>query len=96
VTALDLERPAWEAPGIRTVAGNACNLEFRDESFDCMLCSEVIEHIPEVERACRELARVARHEVIVGVPYRQDLRLGQMPCRSCGKINPAYRARQPF
>lgn len=90
VTALDLERPAWESPGIRTVAGNACNLDFPDASFDCVLCSEVIEHIPAVEQACRELARVARHEVVIGVPFRQDLRLGQMRCRSCGKLSPPY------
>ena len=90
VTALDLERPAWEAPGIRTVAGDACALDFPDDSFDCVLCSEVIEHVPRVEQACRELARVARHEVLVGVPYRQDTRMGEMPCRSCGGMNPPY------
>lgn len=90
VTALDLEKPAFEYPRVKTVAGDATNLQFPDESFDCVLCAEVLEHIPAVERACRELARVARHELIIGVPYRQDTRSGRTTCRNCGKTNPPW------
>ena len=90
VTALDLERPAFEFSRVTTVAGDATRLEFPDDSFDCVFCAEVLEHIPEVEQACRELVRVARHEIVVGVPYRQDIRLHRTTCRKCGKVNPPW------
>jgi 2-polyprenyl-3-methyl-5-hydroxy-6-metoxy-1,4-benzoquinol methylase len=90
VTALDLEKPSFEFPRVTTVAGDATNLQFPDESFDCVLCAEVLEHIPAVEQACRELARVTRHELVIGVPFRQDIRSGRTTCRSCGKTNPPW------
>jgi hypothetical protein len=57
-----------------------------------VLCAEVLEHIPEpgMTAACRELSRVARQYVLVGVPYRQDTRVGRMTCRSCGAKNPPW------
>jgi hypothetical protein len=92
ITALDLERPAFELPNVVTVAGDACDLRFPDETFDVALCAEVLEHIPpeRLERACREIARVAKHEVVIGVPYRQDLRVGRTTCGHCGRKNPPW------
>lgn len=90
VTALDLQRPGFEYPGVTTVSGDVTRLQFPADSFDCVFCAEVLEHIPDVETAAREIARVARHEVIVGVPYKQDTRVGQTTCRSCGKVNPPW------
>jgi SAM-dependent methyltransferase len=89
VTALDLERPTFSAERVTTVKGDVTALEFPDNSFDCVLCAEVLEHVPAVEKAAAEISRVARHEVVIGVPYRQDTRYGKMTCPACGKINPA-------
>jgi SAM-dependent methyltransferase len=90
VTALDLTKPTFECPGVETVAGDATKLQFQDNSFDCVFCAEVLEHVPAIEQACREIARVARHEIIIGVPFRQDTRLGRTTCRSCGRTNPPW------
>ena len=90
VTALDLERPDFSFQRVTTVAGDATRLQFSDNSFDCVFCAEVLEHIPNVVQACREIGRVARHEVIIGVPYKQDTRLGRTTCRSCGRKNPPW------
>lgn len=90
VTALDLEKPTFEFPQVTTVAGDATKLQFPDELFDCVLCAEVLEHILAVEQACRELVRVTRHELIIGVPFRQDIRSGRTTCRNCGKTNPPW------
>ena len=75
------------------MGANAADLPFPDAAFDMVTCAEVIEHIPSpaLERACREMARVARRYVLVGVPYRQDLRHGRTTCAACGK-----EARVPF
>jgi len=90
VTALDLERPTFEHPSVTTVSGDVTSLRFPDASFDCVFCAEVLEHVPEVALAAREIARVARHEIVIGVPYKQDTRLGQTTCQACGRVNPAW------
>ena len=90
VTALDLRKPRIDIPRVTAVEGDVTNLSFPDRFFDCVLCAEVLEHIPDVERAASEIARVARYEVLIGVPYKQDIRVGRLTCTSCGKINPPF------
>ena len=90
VTALDLEKPTFQFPRVTTVAGDVTRLQFPDNAFDCVLCTEVLEHIPALQQACHELVRVARHEIVIGVPFRQDTRLGRTTCRQCGKVNPPW------
>jgi SAM-dependent methyltransferase len=90
VTALDLQKPAFDIPGVVAVAGDVTQLPFPADSFDCVFCTEVLEHVRDIEKACSELARVAKHELILGVPFRQDIRLGRTTCRTCGKVNPPW------
>ena len=90
VTALDLRVPGFQYHRVECITGDVTRLPFRDEAFDCVFCTEVLEHVPNVEIACREISRVVRHEVVVGVPYRQDTRVGRTTCRSCGKPNPPW------
>jgi SAM-dependent methyltransferase len=92
VVAVDLTQPEIDHPRIECWKADATGLPFDDDSFDCVLCAEVLEHIPgaSLAKACRELARVARHAVVVGVPYKQDLRSGRTRCGHCGGINPPW------
>jgi SAM-dependent methyltransferase len=90
VTALDLQKPTFDYPRVVTVAGDVRHLEFPDDAFDCVFCAEVLEHVPEVTKACREIVRVARHEIVIGVPFKQDIRIGRATCVSCGKVNPPW------
>jgi SAM-dependent methyltransferase len=91
VTALDLNplRPD-SLNGVRCVQGDLTRLPFPNNSFDVVFCSEVLEHIPEVEKACSEITRVTRNEAVIGVPYRQDTRVGRTTCGSCNQINPPW------
>jgi SAM-dependent methyltransferase len=92
VTALDLERPMIDDVRVQCVKGDVTALDFADASFDLVFCTEVLEHIPSrlLARACQEIARVARQFVIIGVPYRQDLRVGRTTCQHCGQVNPPW------
>jgi SAM-dependent methyltransferase len=90
VTALDLELPSLSIERVTCVKGDVTGLQFADESFDCVVCTEVLEHVPDLGAACRELARVTRTWLLVGVPFDQDLRIGRMTCSRCGRVNPRY------
>lgn len=92
VVALDLEKPTFTAERITCVQGDVTALQFADASFDAVLCAEVLEHIPSelLPKACAEIARVTRGVAVIGVPYRQDTRLGRLDCLACGKQNPPW------
>lgn len=92
VVALDLSPALISHPKVLLMQGNATALPFSDDAFDVVLCTEVLEHIPSglLEKACREIARVTSRWVLIGVPFRQDLRFGSTRCRACGTTNPPW------
>jgi len=92
VVALDLKQPEIEDSRIECVQGNAAALNFPDAFFDLVFCAEVLEHInPEsLGRACNELGRVSRKYLLLGVPYKQDIRHGRTTCFTCGAKNPPW------
>ena len=92
VTALDLEAPQVSSKKVIAVKGDMTQLEYPDNAFDVVVCTEVLEHIPPhlLDRACREASRVAKYAVVVGVPYKQDRRVGATHCVFCGKQNPCW------
>ena len=92
IIALDLQRPAFEHEKITTVAGNITQLDFPAGHFDLVLCAEVLEHLSgnDLASACRELARVCSKQLVIGVPFHQDLRFGRTTCGNCGRENPAW------
>ncbi|NVM52587.1 MAG: class I SAM-dependent methyltransferase [Candidatus Helarchaeota archaeon] len=49
---------------------DAENLEFGDNSFDWVLCSETLEHILNDQRATQELIRVSKRNIIITVPQK--------------------------
>lgn len=90
VTSLDLIKPQLMVDHVLCVQGDITQLDYPDRSFDVVFCTEVLEHVPAVEKACAELMRVAKHVIIIGVPYRQDIRIGRTTCGLCGKIGPPW------
>jgi len=49
--------------------GDIYNIDHPDDAFDVVYCFEVLEHLHEPDRALREMARVARHHVVLSVPH---------------------------
>ena len=69
--ALGLQR----RPPIDVVAGDITAMPFEDDSFDTVLCFDVLEHIADESKALLELARVARRRLLLAVPLEEiDLR----------------------
>jgi SAM-dependent methyltransferase len=66
-------------------SASADRLPFADRSFDVVSCLEVIEHLPVdiYEAALRELARVARRHLLIGVPWQEDTAADRVTCPGC-------------
>jgi SAM-dependent methyltransferase len=90
VVAIDLEPVRVAASKLVFAKTSVTSLPFRDNAFDCVLCAEVLEHVPDLRTAATEISRVARGDVLIGVPFRQDTRVGKLTCRNCGRVNPPY------
>ena len=51
---------------------NICDRPFPENSFDVVTLLEVLEHIPEVDRAVAAAVKMARKYVVVSVPSKED------------------------
>ncbi|MCK9229747.1 MAG: class I SAM-dependent methyltransferase [Syntrophales bacterium] len=60
-------------------------LPFRDAFFDVVICSEVLEHVPDSEKAVREMVRVLKpgKDMVVSVPR-------YLPERICWALSDEY------
>jgi SAM-dependent methyltransferase len=75
---LDKAVVAGRLPGVRPVVGDAGMLPLPPSSADLVTCIEVLEHLPAVDPAVAELARVARDRCVVSVPWEPWFRLGNL------------------
>jgi len=64
--------------GAKPVCSSVLDLPFGRASFDAVVCLEVLEHLPEPAAAVKEFVRVARHAVVLSVPYEPYFRLGNL------------------
>lgn len=88
----DAMRSAGEiAPGLSctSVNGDGTRLPFADSSFDRIIASEVMEHVPDDMAALDELTRVLRPGGTIAVTIPAEL-----PERICWKLSDQYHA--PF
>ncbi len=88
VTAVAVER--LRALRVDARQGRAESMPFGDGSFDVVIASEVLEHIPLPGRAqaISEVARVLRPRgwFIGTVPYRENLKDNEVVCPACGHV----------
>jgi len=55
-------------PEIKITKGNIYKLPYKDNSFDLVLCTEVLEHLENPEEGLRELIRVSKKYLVISVP----------------------------
>jgi SAM-dependent methyltransferase len=87
-TGADVNEPMMAQMSSPHVSSSIDELPFSDGSFNAVVASEVMEHLPvEVyERARVELARVAADVIVVTVPNRESLESATTRCPQCGCV----------
>ena len=83
-TVVGLDLPAtnlaeeWDEIEVPMFFGDATRMPFVDGSIDLVVGLEVLEHVPQPERALADIARVCRGTAILSVPREPIWRAGNM------------------
>lgn len=59
-------------PNLHAEQKNICDKPFHDDSFDVVSMLEVLEHIPDADKAINSAIRIARKYIVVTVPSKPD------------------------
>ena len=65
-------------PNLTFIQGNIFEMPFESQSFDIVLCTEVLEHLPNPDAALAELLRVTGETLIITVPHEPWFCMGNM------------------
>lgn len=87
--AMGAEGEAPASAKAQVVVGDALALPYPDGSFDCVIASEILEHIPDDGTAIAELARVLKPGGTLAVTVPRWL-----PERICWMLSDAYHANE--
>jgi SAM-dependent methyltransferase len=81
-----------------SICASADQIPVPDQSFDMVLSSELLEHLPDavLAGATREMSRIARRHLLLAVPNREYLRKRYSRCPACGLEFHAYLHQHSF
>ncbi|MEZ5552617.1 MAG: methyltransferase domain-containing protein [Pseudomonadales bacterium] len=87
-TGLDSSAEALSRLQMSAVLADAANIPMADDSFDLVLSTDTLEHIPEpaYQSVWNELFRVAKRFVLVAVPFREELLDATARCAQCNHL----------
>jgi SAM-dependent methyltransferase len=82
---------ALNLPNVELVLGDCHNPPFRNEAFDLIVCTHVLEHLKRVEKAMIEIKRMLKENgrVFIVVPWLSELTSGtfsENPLMQFGKV----------
>jgi 2-polyprenyl-3-methyl-5-hydroxy-6-metoxy-1,4-benzoquinol methylase len=74
--AIDLGKKTY--PDIKITKGTIYDLPYKTNSFDLVLCTEVLEHLNKPQDALKELVRVSKKYLVISVPNEPFFMLAQL------------------
>lgn len=89
VIGMDVSRTAVRFVKTNKVIGDSHRVPLADRSVDLVICADVLEHLPDdiLMMTVRELQRVARRYLLIGVPYKEPYRAASFECSACGRVS---------
>jgi ubiquinone/menaquinone biosynthesis C-methylase UbiE len=70
--------------------GDVTKLKFKDSSFDFILSSDVLEHVPDHEKAINEFARVLKKNGTLILTFPYDYEHSKKVMKKFGHVRPGY------
>lgn len=67
-----------EHPQLKLKTGSIYDLDYKDNSFDVVICSEVLEHIDDPAKGLAELVRVSKKYCVLSVPNEPIFMMGNL------------------
>ena len=88
ITGVDRSKEALTHYRHKRVQGSLDNLNFDDDSFDLIVCSDVLEHLPAdiYSKTISELKRVSKKYILIISPNNEDLEANQGKCINCSTV----------
>lgn len=82
---LDISSKALRYIKTEKILGDIINLPFQEDSFDLIVCSEIIEHLTEEDfiKAISEVQRVSKKYILITVPNKEILEHSFVRCPDC-------------
>jgi len=68
------EKPEENLAGEEYIQADARKLPYQDGSFEVVVASDMLEHIPAIDRikVLEELCRISKNYIILGAPFKKD------------------------
>ena len=73
-----VEQAKAKVPSASISAGSVLDIPLGDNSYNLVICSEVLEHLQDPQKAMSELVRVGCKHVMLSVPHEPWFRIGNM------------------
>ncbi len=88
ITSIDKSINALTHVKNKPIYGSLDNLPFKDNSFDLIICSDVLEHLSNniYKKTIIELKRVSKKYILIISPNNEDLEANQTKCIKCGTV----------
>lgn len=80
ISAERLKRARKDAGWVEYVRANGSRLPYKSESFDAVVCSEVLEHVYEPENVVKEMTRVCKKagSLIITIPNETNWEIARL------------------
>jgi ubiquinone/menaquinone biosynthesis C-methylase UbiE len=84
-TGIDIDKESLKKVKCKKKVMDSTNLDFKDKSFDIVICCEVLEHLDNValSKTLSEIQRVSKDFILITTPYKEDLRSNFTKCTHC-------------
>lgn len=74
-----LQKTSAHVQNVSLFQGTVLKLPFKDNSFDAVVCSETLEHLPDYITALRELLRITKKTLVITVPNEENIMTQHCP-----------------
>jgi ubiquinone/menaquinone biosynthesis C-methylase UbiE len=88
IMSIDRSEQALKYVNTPKATGDVLDIPLESNSFDCVSCLQVLEHIPAntYSLALSELARVSKKYIIISVPFNEPIEKNATQCPKCKTV----------